>query len=58
MTPLITLQILGLVFKIRLNQQNKAISKAYDSLLAKEGEIIEFDLEDSVIEFNIEGSVA
>ena len=58
MTPLITLQILGLVFKIRLNQQNKAISKAYDSLLAKEGEIIEFDLEDNVIEFNIEGSVA
>ena len=43
LVPLIVLQILGLIYKIKTSHKSNAITKQYQDMLANEGEIIELN---------------
>ena len=47
MTPLVAVQIMGLVYKVKKTAAARVAAEKYRALLAHEGEIIELDGEDA-----------
>ena len=43
MTPLVAIQIMGLVYKVKKTVSARTAAEHYRELLAREGEIIELD---------------
>ena len=44
LTPLITLQVLGLIYRIKVDRSKQAVLAQYQELISHEGEIIEFEV--------------